>query len=348
MISLPFPDVCHCHDDVGRHLPSALQDWSSSQGMKWRSCKSRRVNSSLLPTVTEQRFVSMNAATLPRVKHLKTWREFIKEINRIEDDIAKLSKKTIGSYSKPLYRGQPDSSWKLITTLERETTRPLTMASYHQNYVEPAYAMLSGFNEKHWPYDSKADCSYEALSYHRVPNYEFIGYLRHHGFPSPLLDWTSSPYIAAFFAFDVAYSAERVSIYWFQEYQGHGKSSSSNKPRIITAGPFVAIHKRHFLQQSEYSLCFEMKGSDALLMSHEIPFTSGSFWPQDNLIKFTLPRTLRSEVLWELNKMNINPYSVYQSEDSLVRTAGNRLFLEDAKKLKLIPYHKALLRKMKP
>lgn len=33
-------------------------------------------------------------------------------------------------------------------------------------------------------------------------SYGFMTRLRHHGFPSPLLDWPQSPYIAAFFAFN--------------------------------------------------------------------------------------------------------------------------------------------------
>lgn len=279
-------------------------------------------------------------ASLSRVKNLNSWREFIEEINGIEDEIAKRSKTTIGHYSKPLYRGQANASWKLETTLERETKRPMTMATYHLNYVRSAYALLSGFNEKYGPFDKEADCSYEALGYHQLPNYEFMGYLRHH----PLLDWTSSPYVAAFFAFDMAYSAERVAIYWFQEHLGRGKSTSSDKPRLITAGPFVGIHKRHFLQQSEYSICYEKRENDALFVSHEILLIDqNQWWPQDKLMKYTLPRSIKNEVLSELNKMNINPYSLYQSEESLVRTVGNRLFVEDAIKEELSQCHKAII-----
>jgi FRG domain len=40
-----------------------------------------------------------------------------------------------------------------------------------------------------------------ALDFKGLPAYDLLIYTRHHGFPSPLLDWTRSAYIAAFFTF---------------------------------------------------------------------------------------------------------------------------------------------------
>ena len=44
--------------------------------------------------------------------------------------------------------------------------------------------------------------------------YSHMTYLRHHGFPSPLLDWTLSPYIAAFFAFNEAHD-DKVAFFTY-------------------------------------------------------------------------------------------------------------------------------------
>ena len=49
------------------------------------------------------------------------------------------------------------------------------------------------------------------------PGIDFMIHLRHHGFPSPLLDWTKSPYIAAFFAFNEATEQDDVAIFSYRE-----------------------------------------------------------------------------------------------------------------------------------
>jgi len=48
------------------------------------------------------------------------------------------------------------------------------------------------------------------------PAYSYLAHLRHNGFPSPLLDWTQSPYVAAYFAF-ARPQGEQVALYVYCE-----------------------------------------------------------------------------------------------------------------------------------
>jgi hypothetical protein len=69
-----------------------------------------------------------------------SWDEFIKKLSELEEATAG------ARTSEPLFRGQPNADWGLVTSLERETSELMTLERYHEHYVTPAFNALSGFH----------------------------------------------------------------------------------------------------------------------------------------------------------------------------------------------------------
>ena len=236
---------------------------------------------------------------------LKSWEEFEREIVAMEERTKVLQqKKTLSSMEYPLYRGVSDSEDNLESTLDR-IKKGMSFSEYHKTIkiVHKHVATCTGMK---WDLDTKVP-----LGRFNLPAYEFMAYLRHNGFPSPLIDWTKSPYVAAFFAFRDIYSkVKNVSIF---VYRGDIKYGD-----IHLLGPTIATYRTHYLQQSEYTICFRKETEEIYFANHED--IKEDVEEQDILIKYIIPMSEQQKVLRKLDLMNITAYSLFGSESSLMET----------------------------
>ena len=109
-----------------------------------------------------------------------------------------------------------------------------------------------------------------------------------------------------------------MAIYAFREHGDLGKNWG-NEAHIVGCGPSITTHKRHIVQQTEFTFCEKKSGDRYLYCSHEEAFQRNDEG-QDILTKFIIPRTERTKVLDKLQMMNITEYSLFGSEESLLAT----------------------------
>jgi hypothetical protein len=152
-----------------------------------------------------------------------------------------------------------------------------------------------------------------------VELYRYMAYLRHHGFPSPFLDWSLSPFVAAFFAFRDNSNAQKRSIFIYCERPQGTKVRASGDLGIHMFGQYVPAHHRHFRQQCQYSLCGEFRrelgqwhfGSHQDVFAQDKPI-------QDCLWKCEIPSSERTTVLRALEEYTLNAFSLFNSDDTLM------------------------------
>lgn len=238
----------------------------------------------------------------------ENWRDFLEKIEEIRSKF----------YDAPLilFRGQNDAKWELQTTLERETPEKNSVL----DYMEYALKELESQTNREWCVSSlqivKEEIKREQKMVTYLPHYDYLVYLRHHGFPSPLLDWTESQFIAAYFAFNES-KAREVALYCYIERPNRKKGGNNFLPMVTIQTHHIKAHPRHHAQKAWYTVC--TKGSEIRNFCSHVSAFGRNDDNQDILYKIILPVEIKKEVLKILCNLKINHYTLFQSEDSLVQ-----------------------------
>ncbi len=273
---------------------------------------------------------------------LCSWEQFLERLEWLRGKRKKCPSTKVLSI---LYRGDRNPQRNLDTSLEREGLH-VTFDQYFTR-VTTICAEVESMSGRRWDVmpDETAYLGWIASlgdgskAPRAPPGYEYLAYLRHHGFPSPLLDWSRSPYIAAYFAFSNADEGQKepVSIYIYWE-MGTGKNYGKlTEPLILSLGSHIRTHHRHFRQQSEYTFCVRQEENVELKFApHDEAVTRCDGLPDsevdayigqpspDLAWKFNIPAREKWKVLSYLDEYNLNGLTLFGTEDELMKTLAMR------------------------
>ena len=244
-----------------------------------------------------------------RVFRLESWEAFLQLITK-------------PPYSNWAFRGERDERWPLYSSLSRYLQN---FAVSRDAWPEQEGRILRIFKRKaHQFLDKPPDAD---------DDFQWMALMQHHGAPTRLIDFTWSPYVAAFFALERTLAD---GVVWAMN-PARIDSSRSKKPERMDPrekGHFA----RYFLQGNHRFIWM----GEPHTMNRRLIAQSGTFAvpgvldipiedilrdadPENILAKIVLTNPVREVGMRELYRMNITYGTLFPDLDGLAKSMGYEL-----------------------
>ena len=227
-----------------------------------------------------------------------------------------------------IYRGQATASWELSSSLERSSMAKM------EHDVEAVF--IAEYR--------KAIRSFPDYSGTPEATLEWLSLLQHHGTPTRLIDFTHSPYIAAYFAFqeETSNKSEPVAIWCVNRIRFYQAALYYLKKDFEVS---AYVDRRYLFSESTFEELFRWAGLDCVMpfdptnpnqrqliqqsvfvatMNPEKRFvdqlTFLEYQEKPVMTKLTIPRSERKIALRDLMKMNITHATLFPGIDGFARS----------------------------
>lgn len=240
------------------------------------------------------------------------------------------------------FRGQSDFNWRLNSTMDRI---PITIQSLKKYKQELEGHMIRDFKRNTQFYDDK--------QYLVKTDFQIISYMQHYGAPTRLLDFTESPYVASFFAIDNTNDFCSVYALNYMEllasnrilfetqfddnsdevnaFKFSGSMSTEDVFDKLVLGErqfsFVEFVQPFFLferiiQQQGLFICQGNINNDfeTNLYTNYLVSQSNGHHP---MYKIKIPIKWRTEMIRDLNRMNINAATLFPGVEGYFKSIKN-------------------------
>jgi hypothetical protein len=240
-----------------------------------------------------------------------------------------------------VHRGQSDNEWPLQTSIER--------ACPPENRQAAERSLLAAFKSRTHHYNVAAPSEQDDL--------EWLALMQHFGAPTRLLDWTRSPYVAAYFGAENATRGNPYFSVWSVDVMKLKRSGLGIVNRIATRfviDPLLLPEDTRFgepavfgnyLLSSRYEFVAPVQ---ARRMNERLTTQQGLFLCmgklersfEDNLgaalsgvsdtalLRTDVPVTCREELLNTLDKMNINRATLFPGLDGFAQHLRTRITMD--------------------